>query len=299
MASDINLNRLAVFVTLVQAGSFTAAAEQLGTTKAMVSQHLAKLEEEVGMTLLLRSTRKMSLTDAGERFYEDCARVIADAEAAVTRLGECRDTPMGNLRIAAAGDHGPFIVAPALAEYVRRYPQVRPEMVVSDTLVDLIAERFDVAIRIGWLRDSSLRSAKLADVAQCLVATPDYLRAHGTPSVPGDLAGHRWVALTVLPSPTRWTFTDAAGDKQAVQVQAAASANSTLAVHALVMAGVGVAVLPDYVVRDDRAAGRLVSLLPGYDLPVGGVYAVYAGQPTVKVRAFIDVLRECMGGPER
>lgn len=296
MASDINLNRLAVFVTLVQAGSFTAAAEQLGTTKAMVSQHLAKLEEELGMTLLLRSTRKMSLTDAGERFYEDCARVIADAEAAVTRLGECRDTPMGSLRIAAAGDHGPFIVAPALAEYVRRYPQVRPEMVVSDAIVDLIAERFDVAVRIGWLRDSSLRSAKLADVAQCLVATPDYLRAHGTPSVPGDLARHRWVALTVLPSPTRWTFTDAAGGKQAVQVQAAASANSTLAVHALVMAGVGVAVLPDYVVREDMAAGRLVPLLPGHELPVGGVYAVYAGQPTVKVRAFIDVLRECMGG---
>jgi DNA-binding transcriptional LysR family regulator len=294
MATDINLNRLAVFVTLVQAGSFTAAAEQLGTTKAMVSQHLAKLEDELGITLMLRSTRKMSLTDAGERFYEDCAQVVADAEAAITRLGECRDTPMGSLRIAAAGDHGPFIVAPALADYVRRYPQVRPELVVSDTIVDLIAERFDVAVRIGWLRDSSLRSAKLADVAQCLVATPAYLATHGTPTAPEDLAAHRWVALTVLPSPTRWTFSDGAGAKQAVQVEAAASANSTLAVHALVMAGVGIAVLPDYVVRDDLAAGRLVPLLPAHTLPAGGVYAVYAGQPTVKVRAFIDLLKERM-----
>lgn len=294
MASDINLNRLAVFVTLVQAGSFTAAAEQLGTTKAMVSQHLAKLEDELGMTLMLRSTRKMSLTDAGERFYQDCAQVVADAEAAITRLGECRDTPMGSLRIAASGDHGPFIVAPALAEYVRRYPQVRPELVVSDTIVDLIAERFDVAVRIGWLRDSSLRSAKLADVAQCLVATPAYLAAHGTPTAPEDLATHRWVALTVLPSPTRWTFSDGAGAKQAVQVEAAASANSTLAVHALVMAGVGIAVLPDYMARDDLGAGRLVPLLPAYTLPAGGVYAVYAGQPTVKVRAFIDLLKARM-----
>ncbi|MGN6482579.1 LysR family transcriptional regulator [Luteibacter sp.] len=294
MATDINLNRLSVFVTLVQAGSFTAAAEQMGTTKAMVSQHLARLEEEVGMTLVLRSTRRMSLTDAGERFYDDCARVIADAEAAITRLGECRDTPMGSLRIAAAGDHGPFIVAPALAEYVRRYPQVRPELVVSDTIVDLIAERFDVAVRIGWLRDSSLRSAKLADVRQCLVATPAYLAAHGTPATPAELGRHRWIALTVLPSPTRWTFSDASGAKEAVQVEAAASANSTLAVHALVMADVGMAVLPDYVAHDDIAAGRLVPLLPAYELPPGGVYAVYAGQPTVKVRAFIDLLKERM-----
>jgi DNA-binding transcriptional LysR family regulator len=294
MATDINLNRLAVFVTLVQAGSFTAAAEQLGTSKAMVSQHLAKLEEELGMPLVLRSTRRMSLTDAGQRFYEDCARVVADAEAAVTRLGECRDTPMGSLRIAAGGDHGPLIVAPALAAYVQRYPQVRPELVVSDALVDLIADRFDVAIRVGWLRDSTLRSSRLADMRECLVATPAYLAGHGTPRVPEDLGAHRWVALTVLPSPTRWTFTDAAGAKTVVQVQATASANSALAVHALVMEGMGLSVLPDYMARRDLAAGRLVHVLPEHALPLGGIYAVYAGQPTVKVRSFIDLLKERM-----
>src|SRR3954470_1947475 len=121
MAAEPNLNRLAVFVALVRAGSFTAAAKQLGTTKAMVSQQLAKLEEELGVTLLVRSTRRMSLTDAGERFHEDCARVLDDAEAAIARLGECRDTPMGVLRVAAAGDHGPAVVAPALAAYAERY----------------------------------------------------------------------------------------------------------------------------------------------------------------------------------
>ncbi|QDE39024.1 LysR family transcriptional regulator [Luteibacter pinisoli] len=294
MATDINLNRLAVFVTLVQAGSFTAAAEQLGTSKAMVSQHLAKLEEELGMPLVLRSTRRMSLTDAGQRFYDDCARVVADAEAAVMRLGECRDTPMGSLRIAAGGDHGPLIVAPALAAYVQRYPQVRPELVVSDALVDLIADRFDVAIRVGSLRDSTLRSSRLADMRECLVATPAYLGAHGTPSVPEELGAHRWVALTVLPSPTRWTFTDAAGAKTVVQVHATASANSALAVHALVMEGMGLSVLPDYMARRDLAAGRLVHVLPEHALPLGGIYAVYAGQPTVKVRSFIDLLKERM-----
>lgn len=298
MASpELNLNRLAVFVALVRAGSFTAAAEQLGTTKAMVSQHLAKLEEELGVTLLLRSTRRMSLTDTGERFYEDCARVLADAEAAVTRLGECRDTPMGTLRVAAAGDHGPAIVAPALATYVSRYPQVDVELVVSDTIVDLIAERFDLSIRIGWLRDSNHRAAKLSSFRQCLVATPAYLARRGTPLTPDDLAAHEWIALTVLSSPTRWTFTDASGAEHVVQTRAVASANSTPAAHAFVMAALGLSVLPDYLVGEDIAAGRLVSLLPDYLLPQGGVYAVYPGkQPPVKVRAFIDLLKEYMVG---
>ena len=245
------------------------------------------------MTLLVRSTRKMSLTDAGERFHEDCARVLADAESAIARLGECRDTPMGVLRVAAAGDHGPAIVAPALAAFAERYPQVSVELVVGDALVDLIAERFDLSIRLGWLRDSSLRAAKLASFRQCLVASPGYLARQGTPQTPADLAAHRWIALTILTSPTRWTFTDAGGTEHAVQMRTAASANTTLAAHGFVVAGMGISVLPDYVVAGDLEAGRLVSLLPGFRLPEGGVHAVYPGrQPSVKVRAFIDLLRE-------
>jgi len=292
---ELNLNRLAVFVALVRAGSFTAAAERLGTTKAMVSQHIAKLEEEVGVTLLLRSTRRMSLTDAGERFHEDCARVLADAEAAVTRLGECRDTPMGVLRVAAAGDHGPAIVAPVLAEYAALHPQVSVELVVSDDVVDVIAERFDLSIRIGWLRDSNLRAAKLDSFRQCLVASPAYVARRGAPSVPDELAMHDWVSLSVLSSPTRWTFTDEAGGEHTVRTRSVASANSTLAAHAFVVGGLGISVLPDYLVDADIAAGRLVPLLDGYRLPDGGVHAVYPGKLTsVKVRAFIDLLKRRM-----
>ncbi|MET0256159.1 MAG: LysR family transcriptional regulator [Luteibacter sp.] len=292
MAPDINLNRLAVFVALVRAGSFTAAAEQLGTTKAMVSQHLAKLEEELGVTLLIRSTRRMALTDAGERFHEDCARVLADAEDAITRLGECRDTPMGTLRVTAAGDHGIAVVAPALAEFAERYPQVRVELSVTDSITDLIAERFDLAIRLGWLRDSTLRATRLASFRQCLVASPGYLARHGTPGVTADLSMHRWIAVTVLASPTRWTFTDADGAEHAVQTRAVASANSAAAAYRFVLEGLGISVLPDYVVAADVAAGRLIALLPDHSLPEGGVHAVYPGrQPPVKVRAFIDLLK--------
>ena len=294
--AEVNLNRLAIFVTLVRAGSFTAAVEQLGTTKAMVSQHLARLEDELGVQLLVRSTRRMSLTDAGERFHEDCVRIVADAEAAIAQVGECRDSPMGVLRVAAAEDHGPSIVAPALAEFARHYPRVRVDLVIGDRLVDLIAERIDLSIRIGWLRDSSLRAAKLAGFRQCLVAAPDYLARHGAPRVPADLAEHAWIALTVLSSPTRWTFTDESGADHSVQTRPVASANGTLAAHAFVLAGLGVSVLPDYVVEDDLANGRLVALLPGHELPDGGVYAVYPGKhPPVKVRAFIDLLKQRLG----
>lgn len=293
--ANINLNRFAVFVALVRAGSFTAAAEQLGMTKAMVSQHIAKLEEELGVTLLVRSTRRMSLTEAGERFHEDCVRVMADAEAAVSRLGERRDTPMGVLRVAAAGDHGPAIVAPALAAFASLHPQVSVELVVSDEIADLIAERFDLSIRIGWLRDSSLRAARLSTFRQCLVASPAYVARRGAPSVPDELAAHDWVSLSVLSSPTRWTFTDGAGVEHTVRTRPVASANSTLAAHAFVVAGLGISVLPDYVVDADLATGRLVPLLDGYRLPDGGVHAVYPGKQTsVKVRAFIDLLRERM-----
>jgi len=293
VAIDINLNRLAVFVALVRAGSFTAAAEQLGTTKAMVSQHLARLEAELGVQLLVRSTRRMALTDAGERFHEDCARVLAEAEAAITRLGECRDTPMGTLRVSAANDHGTTVVAPALAAYAERYPQVRVELVVSDTVTDLIAERFDLAIRLGWLRDSSLRATKLASFRQRLVASPAYLARYGTPTVPEDLSTHRWIAVTVLASPTRWVFTDPDGAERGVQTHAVASANSATAAYRFVLEGLGISVLPDYVVEAELSAGGLVALLPGYILPEAGVHAVYPGtQPPVKVRAFIDLLKE-------
>ncbi|MET4678138.1 MULTISPECIES: LysR family transcriptional regulator [unclassified Luteibacter] len=293
MAIDINLNRLGVFVALVRAGSFTAAAEQLGTTKAMVSQHLARLEAELGVQLLVRSTRRMALTDAGERFHEDCARVLAEAEAAIARLGECRGTPMGTLRISAANDHGINVVAPALAAYAERYPQVRVELVVTDTVTDLIAERFDLAIRLGWLRDSSLRATKLSSFRQCLVASPAYLARHGTPTVPEDLSTHRWIAVSVLASPTRWVFKDPNAADCVVQTRAVASANSATAAYRFVLEGLGLSVLPDYIVEAELKAGGLVALLPGYTLPAGGVHAVYPGsQPPVKVRAFIDLLKE-------
>lgn len=293
MPNDVNLNRLAVFVALVRAGSFTAAAEQLGLTKAMVSQHLARLERELGVTLLVRTTRRMSLTEAGTHFHADCMRILADAEAAIARVGGNRDTVTGTLRLATSTDYGMAVVAPALAGFCQMHPQLQADLVIDDRISDLIAERFDLAIRVGWLRDSSMHAARLGSFRQLVVAAPAYLSLHRAPRRPEDLADHGWIAMSLLATPLRWTFVSSSGKRHVVRVRQVAQANNAAAVRAMVLAGAGVGVLPDYLVEEDLRSGRLVVLLAQYRLPEGGIHAVYPGkQAPAKVRRFIDHLRE-------
>ena len=295
--SGVNLNRLAVFVALVRAGSFTAAAEQLGQTKAMVSQHLARLERELGVTLMVRSTRRMALTEAGAVFHADCVRILGETEAAIERVGENRETPRGTLRLTAPVNYGTMVVAPALAGFLRRHPGVHAELGLDDGISDLIGGRFDLAIRGGPLRDSGLRAVRLASFRQWLVAAPAYLAARGRPRRPLELAQHDAVLLSVLSSPARWTFTARGGAQTHVRLTPRAQADGAAAVHAMALAGAGVAVLPDFMVETDLAAGRLEHLLPTQRLPEGSFNAVYAGlHAPAKVRAFIDHLRECVAG---
>lgn len=292
MAGDVNLNRLAVFVALVRAGSFTAAAEALGMTKAMVSQHIARLERELGVTLLLRSTRRMTLTEAGAAFHAACVRILDEAASAIEQVGRNQDIPGGTLRLTATGDYGSAVVAPALAEFMRVHPQVQVDLAFTDHVSDLIAERFDLAIRMGRLRDSNLRSARLSSFRQLVVAAPSYLARKGEPRTPADLHSHDWVALTLLSSPLRWTFAAPDGSRRTVRTRQVAQANNVVAAYTLVLYGAGISVLPDYLVTDDIRDGRLVVLLAQYSLPECGIYAVYPGrQPPAKVRAFIEHLR--------
>lgn len=295
---DVDLNRLAVFAALVEAGSFTAAAERLGMTKSRVSQQLAALEGELGVTLVLRTTRRMALTSAGEQFHTDSLRLLDEARAAIARVGAARSTPSGLLRVTAAGDYAPAVIAPALATFKEAYPQVEIDLVATDRIADPIAERFDLSIRVGWLRDSSLRAARLTSFKQRLVAAPAYLAARGAPAHPRDLARHEWVALSALRSPLRWTFAARTGARTSVRLHSTMQTNSTLTVHAFVRAGVGLSVLPDYLVDEDLRNGRLVRVLPRYELPDGGIFAVYPGrEPPAKVRAFIEHLRGHLAAP--
>jgi len=295
--AEVNLNRLAVFAALVRAGSFTAAAEQLGLTKAMVSQHLARLERELGVTLLVRSTRRMALTEAGALFHADCERILGETEAAIERVGENREAPRGTLRLTAPVNYGTAVVAPALAGFLRRHPEVRAELVLDDGINDLIAGRFDLAIRGGPLRDSGLRAVRLAGFRQLLVAAPSYLAARGRPRRPLELARHDAILLSVLSSPAHWSFTARNGTQTRVRLVPRALADGAAAVHAMVLAGAGLAVLPDFMVETELAAGHLEHLLPTQRLPEGSFHAVHAGlHAPAKVSAFVDHLRDHIAG---
>ena len=293
MGRDVNLNRLAVFVALVRAGSFTAAAAQLGLTKAMVSQHLLRLERELGVTLLVRSTRRMALTEAGAAFHADCVQLLEQAQAAIERMGDQRSKPSGTLRLTTSTDYGTAVVAPALAAFQRLHPSLQVDLAIDDQISDLIAERFDLAIRIGWLRDSNLRAVRLGGFRQLIMAAPAYVAEHGAPRRPEDLATHGWIAMSALATPLRWTFTHGNGSRRIVRMRQVMQANNAAAIRALVLAGAGISAMPDYLVQEDIQAGRLQVLLAQYRLQEGGIHAVYADpQPPAKVRAFIDFMRE-------
>lgn len=288
----INLNRLAMFVAVVDAGSFTAAADALGTTKAVVSFNLKQLEQELGVALLTRSTRRLALTEAGEGFHAACLRLLHDADAAVDQVRAGQAALSGSLRVTASVDYGNRIVAPALAAFARLHPALRISYQASSAQADLIAERLDLAIRVGALADSSHRATAIGEFKLLLVASPALLAEHGAPRTPQALAALPWLANR-QGRIDHWQLRDSKGRDHALRVAPVAHAETASALLAFAEAGCGVAALPDWLVDEPLARGSLLRVLPSYALPRQPVYAVYPDTRHVsaKVRRFIDFLR--------
>lgn len=291
MARPPNLNRLAYFAAVVEAGSFTAAARRLAVTKAVVSQQIRRLEQDVGTALLIRTTRQLLPTDEGRNFYRRCAQVLQQAEEAFQELGQETDRPSGTLRITAPYDYGGTVLAPAASRFIKLYPSVRVELRLTDVRLDLIAERIDIAIRVGWLKDSSLQTRRIGSFRQLLVGLPEFAPLIETPDMIGAV---NWVANAALSDPLDWEFEDRAGRLVAVRAHSGISTDTTLSAHACVRAGGGISILPDYLVREDLKLGNLVHLLPEWSLPEGGIHAVFPPSRfrPAKVRAFLDVLAD-------
>ncbi|AOY02044.1 transcriptional regulator [Jeongeupia sp. USM3] len=294
MAHDLNL--LAAFAAVAETGSFTAAAERIGRPKSQLSLQVSRLEAELGVRLFTRTTRKVSLTEAGSALFDDCAPLLREMQAALERLDADRREPSGLLRLTVSAEYAATVLAPLIVGFLERYPKMEIDIVTASEQVDLVDARLDLAIRMGWLKDSSLRAVPLGDFGQWVVAAPDYLRRHGTPQTPADLAAHRWVALTLLRSPLQWTFAAPAGGDEAVRVKAALKVNSTAGLQGLVSAGAGLSTLPDFMVAEQVRIGQLTRVLSGYALPRAGIYAVYPDGRHVpaKVRAFIDHVRDAL-----
>jgi DNA-binding transcriptional LysR family regulator len=293
----ISLARLVAFVAVAEAGSFTAAAERLNTTKSAVSQAVAVLERELGVQLLQRSTRKLAITEAGESFLADCRALLAAAEGVMERAHTGRAQPSGTLRLtstqAMAG-----MVAGWIATYREHYPAMRVDFVPTDRRLDLIAERFDLTIRIGPMADSSLRAVVLEELELWTVAAPRYLARHGTPRNPTELARHEWIALSLLPTPWSVDFVRG-GRKLRVKARGSISVASTEPLLRLVIEGAGISVFPSIAdVRAEVEAGRLVRLFPGWTTRRMFLYAAYPGSiaAPAKTRAFIDLAKEAVRG---
>lgn len=287
-----NLRRLIYFAAVVETGSFTSAAERLGITKAVVSQQVARLERELRASLLVRTTRKVQTTEAGQKFYQRCALILRDAESAFDELYQRSEEPSGTLRLTAPFDYGVGVVVPTIAAFVKRHPACKVDAVLTDQMVDMMAGGLELAIRVGWLADSTAQARKIGAFRQLLVASPTVARQVRRMTRPKDLVQLPFVANTALREPAKWTFTSNENERQVVKWQASIFLDATLAVREAALQGAGLGVMPDFTVADDLAAGRLIPILPQWRLPAGGIHAVFPAAQfrPAKVRAFVDLL---------
>lgn len=290
------LGPIAAFVRVVERGSFTAAARDLARSTSQVSRQVSALEERLGARLLHRSTRAVSPTEAGEAFYSRCARLLADLDEAEEAVAHLQAAPRGTLRLSVPMSFGVRYLAPLISSFLARYPEVRVEANFSDRRVDLVEEGFDLAVRIGALDDSSLVARRLAPYARLVVASPELVAAFGEPEHPSALAELPGLLFTYQQTGASWAFQGPDG-AVSVRLSGRLSANSGEALLEAARAGLGVALLPDFLVADDLATGRLVRLLRGWVEQGHAIWAVYPHNRHLapKVRLFVDHLAAAFG----
>lgn len=286
------LGDMSAFVRVVETRTFTAAAERLGWSKSVVSRRLSDLEQRLGVRLLNRSTRRLSLTEAGQAYYDRCVRILADIEETEDAVASLHTEPRGLLRVNAPMTFGTLHLAPAIAAFMERFPEVDVELVLNDRFVDLIDEGYDLALRIGTLQDSALVARKLAPCRHVVCAAPSYLARQGTPGVPTDLTQHQCLLYTNSASPDLWRFLGRDGTEMSVRVKGRLRVNNGDVLRDSAIAGLGIALLPSFIVADALAEHRLQAVLCGHRLRDMTLHAVFPHNRylSTKVRAFIDFL---------
>jgi len=285
----VDIEELRTFVEVADAGGVSPAARRLGVSKSIVSRRLARLEEALGAQLLARTTRGAALTEAGAIFREHAARACSEIDAArdtILPAGDLR----GRLRVAAPLSFGPTHFASVFAEMARRHPQLHVHTAYSDRFVDIVAEGFDCAIRVGYLQDSNLIARRVGPLYGKLVASPDYLRAHGAPETPDELADHE----ALMQGTEAWQFLD--GDRViTVHPRGRFKADNGTALIAAAVAGLGIGWLPDGLTNEYVASGALVPVMTRYPPPPAGIYVIRppGPHPSLKVRVLTELLIAC------
>ena len=285
------------FVRVVDTGSFSAAAGNMRLSKAAVSKYITMLESRLGVQLLNRTTRRLSLTQEGAAYVARCRRLLEDVQEAEDSVGRMRVDPKGLLRLNGPMSFGHLHLASAIADFMVQYPEIEVDFELSDRFVDVVEEGWDMVIRIGRLQDSSLYARKLAPVHMTLCGSPAYFARQGIPQHPKDLARHHCLGYTYVSGGHAWTFVGPEGEEEVVSFRPRLRINNGDAIRIALLQGLGVAVSPTFIVGRDLQAGSLQTVMTEWALPDTGVYAVYPHHRhlSVKVRIFIDFLLDRFG----
>lgn len=290
---------MAMFVRVVERGSFAAAAEGSGMTPTMVGNHVRELEHRLKGRLLNRTTRRQSLTELGKRYHAQCIEILALVDAAELDAREMQASPRGRLRVSCPVTYGTRALVPVLASYLDRYPEVQVELSLNDRMIDLAEDGFDAAIRVGELPDSGLVARPLRPSPRVACASPAYLARHGHPQVPADLSLHNCLAFLFATGPERdWCFPrpDGKGAERII-VRGRLDVNGGMALREAALAGLGVILQPELMLQNDLETGRLVRLFPDWPAPTWPVHVVHLPDIHMppKLESFIRFLQETLG----
>jgi DNA-binding transcriptional LysR family regulator len=298
----MDLNRVTAFVRVVQDGGFTNAAKSLRMPKSSVSRSVAQLEQELGIRLLQRTTRKVALTDSGTAFYERVSRALGDIDEATLAATDMQAQLRGTVRLTAPVDFGVAVLAPTIARFVRKNPSIQVDASLTNRVVDLVAEGFDLAVRAGAMRDSSLVARRIGTLASALYASPKYIARRGTPERVEDLSKHDMVIFRPVGTKS-WTLKNASGDERTVAVTARVIADDLTFVRKSVLCSAGIGLVPEFLCAREEQRGKLVRVLPGWTFdgaPLQVVYpsARFVPQRVVALREFLverltGVVKKC------
>jgi DNA-binding transcriptional LysR family regulator len=294
------LRAITAFAKVVESGSFARAAARMDVSVSSISRQVSELEEHLDARLLNRTTRRLSMTESGRAFYQRCVQLLSDLEEAEESASAGTARPRGTLRLTCGTTFGARHLAPAIADFVARHPQMRFDVELSDRAVDLVDEGFDAAVRIGTIGSQQLVGRKIGETRLVCCASPAYLERHGTPLKPEDLAAHACLTYEYSPHNDIWPFRDHLGADRSVRVAGPAHANNGRFLVALAVAGVAITIEPDFIVGPEVRAGGLVPILQAYDSPPANIYVAYPSRRhlSAKVRAFADFLSDRYRHPE-
>ena len=293
---DNTFSTIPIFVAVVECGSFSLAAEKLGVTKSAVSKRVTQLEDELGIRLLNRTTRKLSLTEAGKRYYDHVSQALALAQQGMDAVTELQGEPKGKLKITAPMSFGVLYIAPIIAEFLEQFPKVTIDLQLEDQMVDLIEGEFDLAIRIGNLPISNLVAKRLVNCKSVLCASPEYIKRNGSPKKPSDLIDHNCLVYSYFRGGSEWTFEQQHNELKVIP-KGNFIVNNSEAIRRALIEGLGVGQLPTFLVSKDILSGKLQPIMTPYSLPEHAIYAVFPERKHLphKVRAFMEFVADKLG----